>query len=351
MIPDSLLLSIAMLEATLVGAAVLLVVGNALRLALQSRRRRACKASALRQLVRVVEGEDPGSVDDGALHGPPGWLRAEIVTELLPALSGPRRERLLRVAIELGMVSDAERRCGSARWSRRLRGVRVLTLLGTSKESLVGMLDDSHPEVRAGAAEGIADHPTPERVERLLEMLRDSSPLVRFAAKDALLRIGRPATEPLAELLASAPAAGAEDALDIATGLAGPAFLAPALALATSDRAAVRARAARLLGAVGGANATEALTRLLEDPETQPRAAAAESLGRLGHWPASGALAGRLGDPDWSVRRAAALALRDLGAPGLLFLRRALGGEDRYAQDIAHQVLDLPEAADHSLAL
>jgi hypothetical protein len=45
------------------------------------------------------------------------------------------------------------------------------------------------------------------------------------------------------------------------------------------------------------------------------------------------------------VRREAALALRAIGAPGALFLRRALKGDDAFAADMAQLVMDLPEAA------
>ena len=63
------------------------------------------------------------------------------------------------------------------------------------------------------------------------------------------------------------------------------------------------------------------------------------------YWQAGTLLAERLRDERWRVRREAGLALRALGAPGTLFLRRALKGDDRFAADMAQQVLDLPEAA------
>jgi HEAT repeat protein len=63
------------------------------------------------------------------------------------------------------------------------------------------------------------------------------------------------------------------------------------------------------------------------------------------HWQAASQLADRLRDQAWRVRRAAGLALRSIGAPGALFLRRALKGEDAFAADMAQQVIDLPQAA------
>ena len=75
------------------------------------------------------------------------------------------------------------------------------------------------------------------------------------------------------------------------------------------------------------------------------RTAAAKSLGRMQYWRAGSQLAERLRDSAWRVRKEAGLALRAIGAPGTLFLRRATKSDDRFAADMAHQVLDLPAAA------
>jgi hypothetical protein len=63
------------------------------------------------------------------------------------------------------------------------------------------------------------------------------------------------------------------------------------------------------------------------------------------HWQAASQLAEGLRDRAWHVRRDAGLALRSIGAPGALFLRRALKGDDAFAADMAQLVLDLPDAA------
>jgi hypothetical protein len=63
------------------------------------------------------------------------------------------------------------------------------------------------------------------------------------------------------------------------------------------------------------------------------------------HWQAGSLLSECLRDSSWRVRKESALALRAIGAPGALFLRRALKGGDRFAADMAQQVLDLPAAA------
>ena len=84
---------------------------------------------------------------------------------------------------------------------------------------------------------------------------------------------------------------------------------------------------------------------MLGDNDPNVRAAAASALGRMRYWQAGAQLAERLRDQRWQVRREAGLALRGLGAAGTLFLRRAVRGDDRFAADMAEQVLELPEAA------
>ncbi|MBV9108435.1 MAG: HEAT repeat domain-containing protein, partial [Gemmatimonadetes bacterium] len=102
-------------------------------------------------------------------------------------------------------------------------------------------------------------------------------------------------------------------------------------------------RAAALAGAIGGDALVRRVEGLLDDPDASVRAAAAAALGHLGHWPAATRLAAMLRDPAWVVRSQSALAMRRLGSPGQLLLRRALDDRDRFAADIARQVLDMPE--------
>jgi HEAT repeat protein len=113
----------------------------------------------------------------------------------------------------------------------------------------------------------------------------------------------------------------------------------------TVEDLGIRVAAARLLGAIADAPAAARLIEMLRDSESRVRAAAAQSLGRMQHWQAASLLAERLRDKTWRVRREAGLALRAIGAPGALFLRKAIKGDDRFAADMAQQVLDLPEAA------
>jgi HEAT repeat protein len=71
------------------------------------------------------------------------------------------------------------------------------------------------------------------------------------------------------------------------------------------------------------------------------RAQAAKSLGALGAADALAPLERCLSDRAWWVRANAARALRELGDPGIEVLRRAVEHDDRYAADRAREQLAL----------
>ena len=137
----------------------------------------------------------------------------------------------------------------------------------------------------------------------------------------------------------------AEAGLRVAESVAEPSFAPAAQRLSRADDIGIRVAAAKLLGAIGDAAAAERLMEMLGDEESQVRAAAANALGRMQHWQSGSLLSECLRDSAWRVRKEAGLALRAIGAPGALFLRRALKSDDRFAADMAQQVLDLPAAA------
>ena len=207
------------------------------------------------------------------------------------------------------------------------------------------LLADPNPAVRAQAAEWAAAQPSPSVISIMLTMLADPATQARFAVQDALLRMGVTIADPLASFLETHSGLPAEAGLRVAEALAETRFLPAALRHSASEDVGVRCAAANLLGAISGADSAARLTELLKDSDSLVRAAAAHGLGRMQHWPAASQLAGCLRDPAWRVRRNAGLALRALGAPGALFLRRALKGDDPFAADMSQQVLDLPAAA------
>ena len=260
-------------------------------------------------------------------------------------LTGTGKERLRFVAREVALLDRARKLCESGRWTRRLRGARLLARMDVADPLVEKLLADPNPAVRAQAAEWAAAQPSPSVISIMLTMLADPATQARFAVQDALLRMGVTIADPLASFLETHSGLPAEAGLRVAEALAETRFLPAALRHSASEDVGVRCAAANLLGAISGADSAARLTELLEDSDSLVRAAAAHGLGRMQHWLAASQLAGCLRDPAWRVRRDAGLALRALGAPGALFLRRALKGDDPFAADMSQQVLDLPAAA------
>jgi HEAT repeat protein len=261
------------------------------------------------------------------------------------SLSGTGKERLSFVAQQVGVVERARKLCEHRWWTRRLRGARILSRLGAPDDIVLKLLVDPHPAVRAQAAEWAAAQPSVEVVSAMLELLADPATQARFAVQNALLRMGNVIALPLAAFLETHSGRSAEAGLRVAESVAVPGFLSSALRHSRSEDPGVREAAAKLLGGIAGAEAGARLMEMLTDAESNVRAGAANALGRMRYWQAGSLLAERLRDQRWRVRREAGIALRGLGAAGTLFLRRALKGDDRFAADMAEQVLELPEAA------
>lgn len=333
---------IAVTVTGLVAAALLVLIGHAGWIATRRRRQRPLLAAARLTLGAALEGRPTDARGLHNLAGLPPTAQIGLFIEIGRSLGGIQRRRLAAVATDVGLIARAGRWCASSRWGERLRGIRLLTLLGEGEDVVPALLADRRPEVRAQAAQWVADHPEPEHVKRLLAMLDDPETLCRFTVKDSLIRLGRASAEPVLQYISDANSPPTPAALEVAAAIAEVRFLTPALQLAAVTDPRTRTLAATLLGAIGGSRATAALVELLADPHPDVRAAAAGALGRLAHWPAAPTLAASLRDPAWEVRRAAATALKTMGPAGALLLRRALTDEDRFARDMARQVLQLP---------
>jgi hypothetical protein len=310
----------------------------------QKRTQRQMNA-ARQSLARLLTRGTVNVEEIEALRLIPRDVQVMAFLEISHNLSGAGKEKLRFVAREVSLLERAQKLCKSWRWTRRLRGARLLARMDAPDPIVQKLLADPNPAVRAQAAEWAAAQPSGPVISSMLEMLADPATQARFAVQDALLRMGRIIAEPLAAFLETHSGLAAESGLKVAEALAETRFLPAALRLSASEDAGVRAAATSLLGAIGAAASAERLTELLKDSDSQVRAAAAHGLGRMNHWQAASQLAESLRDRTWRVRRDAALALRAIGAPGALFLRRALKGDDAFAADMAQQILDLPAAA------
>jgi hypothetical protein len=303
------------------------------------------RARARESLARLVTSGTINLEDIELLKQLPNKVQEIVFLEISNNVSGTGKERLRFVAQKVELLDRARVLCEHGRWTRRLRGARLFSRLDVSDPLVETLLADEHPAVRAQAAEWAATHPSPRVVTKMLEMLADPATQARFAVQDALLRMGTFVAEPLVSFLETQEGPPAASGLEIAEALASTRFRPAALRLSQSEDIPVRIAAANLLGAIGDEPSATQLTSLLKDSESKVRAAAAHGLGRMQHWQAASQLAEAMRDRTWRVRREAALALRAIGAPGALFLRKALKGDDAFASDMAQLVMDLPEAA------
>lgn len=332
MISLELLMRICGIEAVVLILAVALVCAHALWLWREQRWSWPQLIRGWAILAATLDGPVPPPADLKWLGSLPVRLQIRLFTSILVSLTGLGRERITRVAQIIGLLSRVETLCGSPLWWRRLQGGRLFTLFGGGWEYMPTLLRDPHPLVRAQAAEWAVEHPRPGIINSLLILLDDEHALCRVKAQDSLLRMGSVVKEPLHRYLSSRSGSGVEAALRVAVGLADQRFLPVAIHLCRGDASpGVRILAIELMGAVGGREAVDTLIRLLNSADPEVRAAAARALGKLGHWPAATTLAALLQDRRFEVRWEAGLALRALGAPGILWLRRALilTGRDR----------------------
>ncbi|CAN5690552.1 hypothetical protein BH23GEM8_BH23GEM8_07630 [soil metagenome] len=321
-----------------------LFFGHSVWLVQNNLRNRHLLADGRGALATLIDGNSPGEDESLArLRSLPRRLQIRLLAEAALPLAGAHRERLTAIFEQLGLVQWSGQACTSRVWWKRLRAVRILTLLRTGGEHVRSLVEDPHPLVRAQAIEWCATEPDAALIHSLLDHLGDASRLCRFTVQDTLLRIGTPVAGPLRVRLLEPESAGTRNALRIAAGIAGPRFLEPALLHSASPRAETRSAAARLLGAVAGEAAVAQLVAMLGDADAGPRASAAAALGEMGQWTAANAVAPLLRDPAFPVRRAAGLSLRAMGSPGEIFLRRYRTDPDPQASGIATQILDLPD--------
>jgi hypothetical protein len=342
---ENLLNIVMLVEIGLLAIAVVLFFSHGVWLFLTEKRLTRLSKTAREALAQIVTRGTVHVEEIEILNVLPPDVQVIAFLEISRNLAGTGKERLRFAAQQVGVVDRARKLCVGRRWQQRLRGARILSQLDVADPLVQRLLADPHPAVRAQAAEWAASQPSGPVIASMLALLADQATQARFAVQNALLRMGRVVAAPLREFLETHSGRAAEAGLRVAESLAEPSFGPSALRLSRVDDTGIRVAAAKLLGAIADASAAERLTEMLGDAESRVRASAAQALGRMQHWQGASSLAYGLRDRTWRVRRESGLALRAIGAPGVLFLRRALKGDDRFAADMAQQVLDLPEAA------
>jgi HEAT repeats len=263
-----------------------------------------------------------------------------VMLDLAPSVSGTSRLMLHALGEEAGLLERARRGVRSRRWSTRLYSARVLTAFGVESDDMCVLLTDRAPEVRAQAAAWAVVNPSQSAIEHLIVLLVDPDGLCRFAAKDALIRIGLASSDALMQALETAGEELTESILEVAAAIGDDRYFAPSVALAASESPSTRALAAAVLARTGNPGAGPALVALLGDPSSDVVLAATAGVGQLAFWPGAVAIEPLLNHDSWDLRKQAALTLLALGAPGTILLRANAPGVGPAAQ-MAGQALQL----------
>jgi HEAT repeat protein len=274
----------------------------------------------------------------------PRRLLLRLLRPLTVDLHGEALGRLRAIAGATGVDQLVHRRARSRRWRRRLLAAQLAHLLPRGDATRGLLMVDRQPVVRARAVESLNGIDGADHAPALVELLADSDSSVAFAAQQALLRAGTDAVPHLAAALERPEYAGGVPALEVAAFLPDP-RLEPVLAALAAERdAGVRAATARALGACGTPASWPVVATLLDDAEADVRAAAAAAAGSLGATALATTLGRMLSDRVWDVRYESARALVELGPAGLLVLRCHRADADRFARDIATQMLEIAGA-------
>jgi HEAT repeat protein len=203
--------------------------------------------------------------------------------------------------------------------TQRQRAAERLTIRGgpEMRAGLLGLLDDSAPQVRLTAARILAQQGVPEAIEAATRWTISATPSNRRLGLDVL----REAPGPLPAPALRAVERSLSDA-DLTVRLLAVDTLAqqrdltpsmlPLAAASEDDNREVRVRAIRALAASHDRRAVVPLLARLGDVDRQVRIEAMEGLALLGDVRAAPALKRQLGDPADDVRVAAALALGKL---------------------------------------
>lgn len=338
-VPNAGILSALTIVAAAIGAAWAL---RALQRRERRRARRRVADIALALRAFVEQRLEPGALAVQAAAAEPGafWSTLEELTT-----RGPGWLRLSRALAGCPHL-EHERRAlrEESPWRRELAARRLgLLISSASRQALRAALPEGPEVVTTAAARALARYRDPAALHWLLahpEAVARRPHRLRVALLRAFGRRGLPAMGVALER--GTGEAAMDRALIETLGLARHQAARHAIErrLREGD-VEQRVAAARALGHMGAADCAISLIGALQDQAWPVRAQAARALGELRAELALLALPARLTDPAWWVRRHAAHALREFGVEGRRELERiAANSPDRYARDMAREVLD-----------
>lgn len=172
------------------------------------------------------------------------------------------------------------------------------------------MLNDEYDKIRILAVFSLREMANPEAIEPLVQLLtREEISLIRFEAKQTLVKFGEQAVEPLAKLLKHHSEQARKDAARSLGQIGGNSAIDFLIEALNDTNHLVRATVISSLSEIGDKRTTPPLIKLLQTGDNRERANAAEALGKLKDSEAVQPLIMALKDGNSSVRGAAAKAL------------------------------------------
>ena len=299
-----------------------------------------------RPLVRrAIDGDDAARAE--LLASPArhrltlGWL---LIEPLIEDRDPERIARTRAIAEALSVFELAERYLRSWLWWRRALALRALGLAQARDYTaqLIAALDDSHPDVRAAALDGLADMRDLTALQAIVVRVHDTS--LHRGRRGAALKAFGSDCEPFLLELAEVDS---ENRLNYIHALAicGTARSRPLLCRWTRDRRIeVRATAFEALAYVGlDDDAARVAIEGLENDDPRVRAMAAYA---LRGWQGAGDAAARLAphlDDTWAVAVRAARTLQSMGPAGSVELQARTSRQD-IGGLLARQMLWQPDA-------
>lgn len=324
---------------------------------------RAKFKAALQQIY--VEAGQPGLVNAdevvSALRRIAGRERAigrDVLVEFASKLEPDEARPLIDAYEMMGFVKEDIALLQKGNWQQR---AAAATRLGRIRcwsaiEVLNGALRDSDEEVRLAAVCALAEIGDQYSIPAIVHALTGANGWQVLQVSEKLLAMNADISHIFLEMLNASGAVKSKREAVIKTvleliadfGQRGSERLnlnaarAAACQFIQSDQLDLRARAIRALAAVGIGNMEEfeLLLQSLSDRNWEIRAVAAKALGQIANPEAIPRLTEALTDEAWWVRHNSAQALTRMGQRGIDALRTQLDQEDRFAREIAKQVLE-----------
>lgn len=341
---------VAIVVLALVALITALCLGLVVHHAFSSRRRNH-RGRLVRQAVpylaaHVGTGEPLGAAVREARCRYGDWATAVVLREARRELNGQRAAELSAALLDMGEVRRLRRLAHSRSEWKRAQAIRELGQCGgdEARAELIEAAQDSAPEVRRAARDGLLSDGRPESVQAAMRSFLRDAPTRLTWRRSFYAHLASTAARELRGLLATGALAGDEEKLGLEA--LGDARDPEAVPLARQRLSArdpeIRATAARVVGKLEDASVGPDLVPLLRDSEWFVRAAAARAFETLrADRAAMSALSENLADENWWVRSNATRALASQGEPGADVLLAAADGLDAFSRDAALAALSL----------